>query len=264
MRNGPGALAGSEEAGAGIQVPGGGGWSGVSEERPDPRGSQMRSPVFPAPQPLQAHQSHGHRGERQALPGPGRPALPPPAALAPSPGTCAHVSSRPAAPHTCLRSGHRAPQPTGRAHVRAQSHAPPHRAPWRAAAGTRRRRRARWTREVAAALVGSGRPPRRSLRPVRGGAAQVSGRAGPRDPAAPALRSPPPRAPTLARGPLSLSAPPGLIAPRQAPSAPPGNFEGPLPVLGSPCSSAGAPRIREADGLLSGAVGTPGGMRPLP
>ena len=235
----------------------------------------MGSPAFPAPQPLQTHQSHGHRvaltratasGAHRAAGAPGSWTPCPSPARRPgaSPGTCAHVSSRPAVPHNCLRSGHRAAQPAGRAHGRAQPHAPPLRAPWRAAAGTRRRRRARWTREVAAALVGSGRPPRRSPRPVRAGAAQVSGRAGPRDPAAPALRSAPPQAAPLARGPLSLSAPPGLIAPRQAPSAPPGNFGGPLPMLGSPCSSPGAPRSREAGGLLSGAVGTPGGMRPLP
>lgn len=64
-------------------------------------------------------------------------------------------------------------------------------------------------------------------------------------------------------GEIAPRTPPGRIAPCQAPDAPPGNFGGELPTLGSPRPSPGAPRSAKPGGHLPGAVGTLGGCAPL-
>lgn len=180
-----------------------GAWTAGSEEGTGPKGAQMPSPSFLhlslfrptkaiATGVLTRANEDGCARNRKRSGGLDSP--PPPAALV----RIRHLRARVLAPRSPahLRPGSRAPQPTGRAHGRAQPVAP-----GRAAAGTRRRGRARRTREAAAEVVrvGSGRPPRRSPRRVRGGAAQVSGRAGPGYPFPPAPRSlrsrPPPSSP---------------------------------------------------------------------
>lgn len=227
----------------------------------DARQAQMGSRALPAPQPLQVHKGPGpqagvHRAAHAARAWTPCPRPPPWRASR-------HLRARVLA--SCspahLRLGRRAPQPAGRAHGGAQS-----REPRRAAAGTRRWGRARRTREaaVAAAPVGSGRPPRRSPRRVYGRAAQVSVRAGPGDPAPPARHSPHARPPSSPGGPLFLSASPGCVAPHQAPSAPPGNFGGPVAMLRSPCPFPGRRGARSLVIVSLETVGTPGGMRSPP
>ena len=116
MGNGPGGLAGAEEAGAGVQVSGAGDPESGQRGGADARQAQMGSRALPAPQPLQVHKGPGpqagvHRAAHAARAWTPCPRPPPWRASR-------HLRARVLA--SCspahLRLGRRAPQPAGRAH----------------------------------------------------------------------------------------------------------------------------------------------------
>lgn len=244
VSSGPrGELAGAEGAGAGVQEPGaeagpedeaGAGSRSRSAQPGRPglsRTAASAAPQSPGPAGPQtgAHAGGCAQTARAPRPAPG-PARRPGA----RPRTCAHVAPR--APHTC---GPGAAHPaSGR---RARPGAAPRAPAPRAGEGGRARAAGARTaaREEAAAVarVGSGRPPRRSPRRVRGGAAQVSGRGGRRPRSARAPQPPPaplssPRGARPAHPSWGHGSPPG-------PQRSPWKLWGPLPTLGSPSRPLG-------------------------